>query len=133
MVFMKLDQRFVRFLLIQIVLASSISYMAVTGMKLLFAEPRPCEFTGSCPDTFSFPSRHAGVAFAIATVLVLYLRRKIYGVLGFVAAALVGYSRIAIGVHTINDVLGGFVVGVIVGIGVYYFERKFHGYKYRHR
>lgn len=100
-------------------------------MKLLFAEPRPCELLESCPETFSFPSRHVGVAFAAATVIALYVRRKYYGVLAFAAAALVGYWRMATGVHTLNDVLGGLVVGVVVGIGVYYYVKKFHDSRYR--
>lgn len=130
---MKLDQKFVRFLLIQIILASSISFMVTTGMKAVFAEPRPCELLDSCPETFSFPSRHTAIAFAAATVIVLAVGRKYLGVLAFAAAVLVGYWRIAIGFHMLNDILGGFVVGVIVGIGVYYYAKKFHWSRYRQK
>jgi len=105
--------------------------MVVTGMKLVFAEPRPCELLDSCPDTFSFPSRHTGVAFAAATTIALVVRRRYLGVLAFGAAALVGYWRIAIGLHTLNDILGGVAVGVAVGIGVYYYVKKFHGSRRR--
>ena len=128
---MKLDQRFVRFLLIQIILASSISYMATTGLKFVFAEPRPCELVDACQDSYSFPSRHAGIAFAAGTIISIYISRWSVRILFFALASLVGYWRIAIGFHTLNDVLGGLVVGVIVAVGVYYFEKRFHGFKYR--
>lgn len=128
---MRLSRELIRFLLIQIVLVSSLSYIAISGMKLLFNVPRPCELLESCPDSFSFPSRHAGIAFAIATVFSLYVRRLDYRALAFALAALVGYWRIATGFHTVLDVAVGGAVGVIIGIFVYYLFQKFGKTSYR--
>lgn len=128
---MKLDQHFVRFLLIQLVLVSSLSYLTATGAKLIFHVPRPCEGQTGCEDTSSFPSRHATVAFGLATMIALAFRKLPYTAVSVVIAALVGYWRIAIGEHTLVDVFGGLMFGVAIGFAVYYFVKKFHGVRAR--
>ena len=64
------------------------------------------------PSTFSFPSGHATVAFACATVLALAvprLRRWLYSL-----AALIAFSRVYVGVHYPGDVLVGALLGVAI-------------------
>jgi membrane-associated phospholipid phosphatase len=75
-----------------------------------------------CSDSFSFPSGHATNAFALAAFFATYYRRR--AVLLFVMAALVGYSRIYVGVHYPLDVLGGAFLGVTFGLAVGVSSRK---------
>jgi undecaprenyl-diphosphatase len=62
------------------------------------------------PSTFSFPSGHATVAFASATVLALAVPRLRWPL--FALAALIAFSRVYVGVHYPGDVLAGAVLGV---------------------
>ncbi len=117
----------IKILFLPVILVASLAFIVVSGMKLLFEAPRPCEFLDSCPDSYSFPSRHTGVAFAVATMLSLNVKKVWYRILFFVIATTVGYWRIAIGFHTVYDIIGGAIVGIIVGVFVYYFVKKFRG------
>ncbi len=65
------------------------------------------------PSTHSFPSGHATVSFACATVLALALPRLAWA---FVAlAALIAFSRVYVGVHYPGDVLAGAILGAAIG------------------
>jgi undecaprenyl-diphosphatase len=61
------------------------------------------------PDTHSFPSGHATVAFACATVLALAVPRLAVPL--YVLAGLIAFSRVYVGVHYPLDVLAGAVLG----------------------
>ena len=75
----------------------------------------------------SFPSGHTTEAFAIATTLSLLFRRRIVQVPVLIWACLVGYSRLALGVHYPSDVLGGIIIGTSVAFLVdYCFRRWFN-------
>jgi len=98
-------------------------------LKELFHRPRPCAVlpdvithvhcsTGS----FSFPSNHAGNIFALATLTSLCFRNSTIFVLTF--AALVGYSRVYLGVHYPFDVAAGALWGAIMGILGFLLYRK---------
>lgn len=80
---------------------------------------------------FSFPSGHTTGAFAIFLILTILLSKKWkpLGLLAFIAALAVGYSRIHLGQHFHKDVLAGSALGVIVPLLVYwpmnaFFNRK---------
>lgn len=62
------------------------------------------------PATYSFPSGHATVSFACATVLILAVPRLRVPL--YVLAALIAFSRVYVGVHYPFDVLAGAVLGV---------------------
>ncbi len=57
----------------------------------------------------SFPSGHTAVAFASAAVIHSYY--KIAGLLAYVVAALIAYSRLYLFVHYPTDILGGILLG----------------------
>jgi undecaprenyl-diphosphatase len=68
------------------------------------------------PSTFSFPSGHATVAFACATVLSLAVPRLRWPL--YALAALIAFSRVYVGVHYPGDVLAGAVLGVAIAIAL---------------
>ncbi len=95
-------------------------------LKNIFSRPRPFdleEWQGifqypglvTKPDSFSFPSGHTAAAFAGATALATIDKKRV-GVLGFILAILIGFSRIYVHVHYCTDVLAGIVVGVLCGV-----------------
>jgi len=67
-------------------------------------------------DKFSFPSGHTSAAFMMATLLGYYLPPLM--ILLYCWAALVGFSRVVLGVHFPTDTL----VGVILGISTALFS-----------
>ena len=66
----------------------------------------------------SFPSGHTLEAFAMATALSILFRKKKIMIPVIVWAILVGYSRMALGVHYPSDVLGGIIIGMALGCSV---------------
>ena len=60
----------------------------------------------------SFPSGHTATAFAVATILALYTSNKWVSLLYLSLAIGVGYSRIYLGQHFLEDVLAGSIIGV---------------------
>lgn len=112
-------------LLIQVVVVVIVAYLVASGLKLFFGIPRPCELLETCPDSFSFPSRHTTIVFAVATLISFYISNKYVRVFAFVLSALVGYWRIYSGVHTVQDVFGGAVIGILIGILAYQIFKKY--------
>lgn len=87
----------------------------VQGIKLSVRRTRPMviESLSKTLDKYSFPSGHSGTAFALAAVA-LFVCPALFPVAAL-AAALVAYSRVYLGVHYLSDVITGAVVGLVVG------------------
>jgi len=85
-------------------------------VKFWIQRPRPCQALEAvrllvgCTHSLSFPSSHAANITAQALLASLY--RPLAFPL-FLVAALVGYSRVYVGVHYPADVAGGVLVGLI--------------------
>lgn len=94
-------------------------------VKLTFQIPRPCTIETNlyCLEGFSFPSGHTAVAFTVF-MGIFYIMRNMKHVWVFIFPVLVGVSRIMLGVHTIYDVFGGAVVGMIVFLIYFFFTTK---------
>jgi undecaprenyl-diphosphatase len=93
---------------------------AVSLLKLLVGRMRPCHALAwahvlpiDVPSDCSFPSGHAAGSFAMAS-LVFASRRREGGWL-LVLAALIGLSRVMLGVHYLSDVLAGAILGALFG------------------
>ena len=68
------------------------------------------------PGSPSFPSGHAMTAFAVAAAIALLAPRLRWPMLGL--AAVIGFSRVYLGVHFWLDVLVGTALGVAIGLSV---------------
>ena len=66
------------------------------------------------PADASFPSGHTGASFAVASVIYLCMPKKV-GIPAILLAALIGFSRLYLGVHYPTDVLAGAAVGLCTG------------------
>jgi len=60
--------------------------------------------------TASFPSGHAMTAFVFAQLL--YFHNKKYGIIAFILAFLIAFSRIFVGVHYPLDTIAGILLGI---------------------
>jgi len=109
--------RLILALALAIAITDLICYRVV---KKLVERPRPFQSEGLKQSVQqlaeasgnSFPSNHAANCFAAALILGWYFPRARY--LFYSLAALVGYSRIYLGVHYPSDVLFGALLGLIV-------------------
>lgn len=88
-------------------------YEAIAGLTRLVPAER----------SFSFPSGHAGHAFAAAVVLYCMLPKK-YGIPALVLAGFISVSRLYVGVHYPTDVLAGAVIGTGMALLCVAFVKK---------
>lgn len=101
------------------ILGSTIAaYVVAYILKVIFHAPRPfvdhldiIPLVYETPYT-SFPSAHATLFFALATVVYIYNKKA--GVVLFVVALMISLSRMIVGVHYPGDVLAGALIGVAV-------------------
>lgn len=103
-----------------ILLAMAFGLVFGNGMlKNLLARPRPFV---TCPALvplvqiggWSCPSGHTLASFCAATAVFCFYKRA--GLAAFLLAALIGFTRLYVGVHYPTDVLLGAVLGIVFGI-----------------
>lgn len=89
-------------------------WLVVEGLTAIIAEG----------DLNSFPSGHTTAAFAAAVAWWNTLPRRRMRVTGLVMAALMGASRLYVGVHFPSDVLAGALVGTFCGLLAWTLARR---------
>ncbi len=110
--------------------------LSVEAFKNVFHRLRPCHnediahkvhiLHNHCGGQWGFVSSHATNVFGLATITSFFLSKKIkyFGILIFIWAALVSYSRIYLGVHYPLDLFCGALLGISIGSIVFFLARK---------
>jgi membrane-associated phospholipid phosphatase len=105
----------------------AISGIVAQVLKAFISEARPALFLkkGSYPyfidhvtlhNFHSFPSGHSTSAFALVAIIAFAVKDKKYAIPLLALGALVGYSRIYLGQHFLQDVVAGSLIGVLFAI-----------------
>ena len=116
-------------------LAIALAVSAILGpliLKNIFAIERPDLNQLISPGGFGYPSGHsmnAAVFFGMCAIMVLrYSNSKplkiAFTVFAKLCILLVGLSRIYLGVHTVTDVIGGYLVGCVIVCAAILIERR---------
>jgi len=115
--------------LIIIALAITLSDQASVILKNITMRLRPCHepalagivhlVNGECGGLYSFVSSHAANSFNIALLSLLFIRKRWYTISIIFWAAIIGFSRIYLGVHYPGDVICGSILGALIGWSMY--------------
>jgi len=106
-----------------------LSGMIVQGMKTLFRIPRPWVYDPTFEPVggsiyastgYAFPSGHTQTAAALLGSIGIGVKQKWFKILLYGLALLVGFSRLYLGVHYLEDV----IVSLLITFGVVLFANK---------
>jgi membrane-associated phospholipid phosphatase len=126
LIFWSIDRKLGRWLLVVIVTALSF----LIGGKELFGKPRPFQFA---PDIitpvveavgFGFPSGHVGLSMAIWGFVALWAARRWGYAMLAIYVLVMAWARMYAGVHFPQDVIGGFIIGLIVASSIYFNQAR---------
>jgi hypothetical protein len=106
--------------------ATLLSEGITQGIKVMVRRERPLRDDGTRASGFSFPSGHASVTFAAATVFQQHLGWKA-AVPTYLVASYVAMSRLHDNRHFASDVVAGAAEGIIIGRSVTWHGRNFYG------
>lgn len=105
---------------IAMLLALIINHVATNMiLKDIFQRPRPFVTFSEIiplidkPGSFSFPSGHTSTSFAAAFAVLFMEKKRRYAIPAMIIAAMIGFSRMYVGVHYPGDILGGIVIGIL--------------------
>lgn len=122
------NRKFAFFTGISCLLASGITillkhtiYYGEPRPKLFFDNPSPLHFVPGVHNYLydTFPSGHTTVAFAFYFCLVFAVKNNFLKLGLFLLAVLVGYSRIYLSQHFLDDVFGGSIIGTISALLIF--------------
>lgn len=129
-----------RFLSLMVLSSYAISGIIAQALKYFVIEPRPAILLKETTYPYfiddvtlhnlhAFPSGHTASAFALAAVLSFAAKNKNFSILFLIGALLVGYSRIYLAQHFLDDVLAGAIIGFVSAILCQIFLKKYSGSK----
>jgi hypothetical protein len=95
------------------------------GLKIAVRRQRPQQLDGNQSRTYSFPSGHAALTFAGATVLQQHLGYRA-AIPTYLIASYVAMSRLHDNRHYASDVAFGAAMGIIIGRSVTWHGRNFY-------
>lgn len=108
-----------------IILAATLTDQVSVIIKNMVHRLRPCHepkleglvylINGECGGLYSFVSSHAANSFDVALISLLFIRKRWFTISIILWAAVIGYSRIYLGVHYPGDVICGSIQGALVG------------------
>lgn len=114
-----------------------IATLITTPIKRLIRAPRPSAVLSDLGiqfptiegvdlhSTLSFPSGHTSAAFAFCIAIAIFCTKTWQKQLCLLIAFLVGYSRIYLSQHFIEDILAGAVIGLFSAYTAYFILRKY--------
>lgn len=108
---------------------------SVILFKETFKRLRPCHnpqiadlvhLVNGCGGKYGFVSSHAANTFALASFMGLVLKKHIpFILIGLLCwAIVVSYSRVYVGVHYVSDVFVGALLGMLIGLLVFFGLKK---------
>lgn len=124
-----------RFLALMVLTSYALSGIIAQVLKYFILEARPAIFLKATTYKYfienvtlhnfhAFPSGHTASAFALAGVLSFAAKNKNFSLLFLLLAIMVGYSRIYLAQHFMDDVLVGAIIGVLSAIFCWLFLYK---------
>lgn len=91
------------------------------SFKILFGEPRPCTLDPAVrmikTHSFGFPSGAAQSMVVIFGFLSITFKRHWFWCLSIGSILLISFSRIYLGLHFFSDIIGGWILGIIILVG----------------
>ncbi len=105
---LRIKDKRTRIILLSLI-SAGFAYSTSESLKLMFRVHRPCYGLDYCPLSYSMPSTHSTVAFALFWVI-----SSASNYLTLLLAVLVAIERVVTGVHTIADVSAGAVLGIVI-------------------
>ena len=109
------------FIIVAVTLTDQIALIIKNAVDRL----RPCHepslsglvhtVNGYCGGRYGFVSSHAANSFNVALLSLMFIQKRWYTFSIVIWAAVVGYSRIYLGVHYPGDVLCGSILGALIG------------------
>lgn len=113
-----------------------LSFIINEQLKNIFMFPRPSQINPTLGiihlDTYSFPSGAAQNAILISLIFIHHFRNKIWPIfLGIGYWFFISFSRMYLGVHFLSDLIGGWVVGLLLFLIYLYIFPKIETHIYK--
>jgi len=127
LVFLTLDKKAKRKLLIFSAWVLPLAFILSRIAAYAYDNPRPFVVGGFEPLASNstdngFPSDHTLVSSVIA--MIFWYQKRTVGIILLISAVIVGLGRVYAGVHHPIDIVGSFVISILVSSAVYWFLEK---------